>query len=63
MTMVRFATTCDHCGKRSEEYTAWPSCRNCLSDTCSACDVPTERSEDECNYTQCRICQGPEREA
>lgn len=35
--MVRFATTCDRCTARSEEYTAWPSCRECLDDICDAC--------------------------
>lgn len=36
MAMVRFATTCDLCieEKRSPEYTAWPSCRECLQDVC-----------------------------
>lgn len=59
MTVVRFATTCDHpvccgeyarcltacverdpdakgrpCGRRSEEYTAWPVCSECDRDTC-----------------------------
>lgn len=29
MAMVKFATTCDVCGDRSEEYTQWPSCREC----------------------------------
>jgi hypothetical protein len=62
MTMVRFATTCDHCGKRSEEYTAWPSCRDCLTDTCAECDVPSERTEDEYNRTQCQVCWGLEAE-
>ncbi len=43
--IVKFATTCDYfdhslpsgsriCGKRSEEYTAWPTCRNCNDHTC-----------------------------
>lgn len=38
--MVRFTTTCDHCGKRAEEYSAWPSCRGCLADTCHSCAAP-----------------------
>ena len=37
MSMVRFATTCDFCGWRSEEYTAWPSCRECLLHCCPRC--------------------------
>lgn len=45
--MVRFATTCDkprgpeyrgelggRCSKRSNEYEAWPSCRECGADLC-----------------------------
>lgn len=37
MTMVRFATTCDAmgCGKRSDEYTAWPNCVVCNDDFCN----------------------------
>lgn len=36
MSMVRFATTCDTptCRKRSDEYTAWPSCLVCMQDFC-----------------------------
>lgn len=37
MTLVRFAMLCDVCRKRSEEYTAWPSCRGCQRDVCYGC--------------------------
>ncbi len=37
--MVRFATTCDRCKARSDEYTAWPSCRECGDDICPGCAV------------------------
>lgn len=37
MTMVRFATVCDRCEKRSQEYSSWPSCRECLDDICPDC--------------------------
>lgn len=37
--MVRFATTCDRCGTRSEEYTAWPTCRECMDHVCPACQL------------------------
>lgn len=40
MAMVCFATKCDQCGQRSEEYTAWPSCSNCQDDICPACMAP-----------------------
>ena len=34
--MVRFATTCDTCNVRSEEYTAWPECPDCGKHSCPA---------------------------
>ena len=36
MTLVRFASTCDHagCERRSPEWTEWPSCRSCQLHTC-----------------------------
>lgn len=36
MSVVRFASTCDHpgCGVRSEEYTEWPECRDCGNHCC-----------------------------
>ncbi len=40
MAVVRFATTYDSCGDRSEEYTAWPLCRECGRHFCSVCQVP-----------------------
>lgn len=40
MTMVRFATACNLCGKRSEEYTAWPTCRDCDAHVCPDCAAP-----------------------
>jgi len=56
MAMVRFATTCDydvfqpgmrHCNARSEEYTAWPSCRECQLDVCPAHTAPGTRHEND----------------
>jgi hypothetical protein len=55
MTKVRFATTCDSCGKRSEEYFSWPACRECGDDICSECDVPNCRDE-EIGKTWCKAC-------
>ena len=28
------------CGRRSDEYTAWPSCSNCMGDICDQCMAP-----------------------
>jgi hypothetical protein len=47
MTMVRFATLCDCCGARSEEYSAWPECAECMEDLCPNCYVPGSLSEGE----------------
>ena len=55
--MVRFATLCDRCQRRSEEYTAWPTCKECLEHICDRCDVASARTEDEHNETLCRNCQ------
>lgn len=67
MTAVRFATTCDRCGARSEEYTAWPSCRVCQSDTCPACARDGSEQSEDCRYGEygdgeretviCRECE------
>lgn len=54
MSIVRFATLCDHCGRRSEEYSSWPSCRECLEDVCPSCS--TNPSEDENNWASCFRC-------
>ena len=54
--MVRFATLCDKCKRRSEEYTSWPTCAECLDDVCDQCDVPSERTEDERGETLCQGC-------
>lgn len=56
MSTVRFVTICDKCGARSEEYSAWASCVDCLEDVCERCDVPGMRTADESNGTQCRDC-------
>lgn len=59
MAMVRFATTCDRCGKRSEEYTAWPGCRECGQDICGDCTEPGTLIEAELDTPArclCRAC-------
>lgn len=40
MTTVRFASLCDDCNMRSEEYTRWNNCRDCGHDICPSCAVP-----------------------
>lgn len=54
MSMVRFAMICDHCGKRSPEYTLWPTCRECGEDVCHECS--TDFSDDETNRATCLNC-------
>lgn len=47
MTLVRFASLCDKCAVRSEEYTAWPTCRECGDHVCPRCyEVWTYTSSD-----------------
>jgi len=57
MSMVMFATLCDRCKKRSEEYTEWPSCKDCEEHICPDCDIATERTEDERHKTLCVDCR------
>lgn len=42
MAMVKFATVCDkpNCKNRSEEYTGYPTCRDCQEEVCPAHMVP-----------------------
>ena len=47
MSMVRFAYVCDKCQKRGEEYGFMPNCRDCGENCCEACDLASERTEDE----------------
>lgn len=58
MSTVRFAMLCDYCGQRSDEYTAWPTCRSCMADTCEACAEPgtTEGGDGERVTVLCRAC-------
>jgi hypothetical protein len=41
MGTVRFASICDHCGKRGPEYQAYLRCRECGADLC-----PAHRNDD-----------------
>lgn len=57
--MVRFATTCDRCTARSEEYSAWPSCRECMDDICPDCAEPGSLMEADLDCpakVTCRAC-------
>ena len=55
MALVRFATICDHCKKRSREYEAYPHCRECGDDVCPECSHEKE-TDDETNTTVCFRC-------
>ena len=54
MSMTRFATLCDQCGRRSEEYTHWPKCIACMDDVCTDCHI--DKEIDERNETLCKRC-------
>lgn len=55
MAMVRFATLCDRCKSRSEEYTAWPECKICMEHICPNCDLEHQRVDNEgVKTTLCR---------
>lgn len=54
--MVRFATLCDTCKARSEEYSSWPSCQECQLDVCPKCYVSGSWTEDERHEALCLHC-------
>lgn len=56
MSMVRFAMLCDKCGKRSDEYSVWDTCFECMEDVCDDCLVPGSRTEDERGECLCKRC-------
>ena len=55
MSMVRFATTCDVCRERSEEYAKWPSCVECGDDVCPK-HMEEESLDEETNECLCIAC-------
>lgn len=55
MSTVRFAEICDECNRRSEEYSRWNVCKECGRDICTACDIPSQRDEENAT-TLCRPC-------
>ncbi len=52
--IVRFATVCV-CGKRSDEYTSWPTCHDCGEYICPNCQKPGTDTEDERNEALCKV--------
>lgn len=55
--LTRFADLCDGCGDRSEEYTTWPTCRECGVSVCPDCSSPhTLESDDGRESVICRPC-------
>jgi primosomal protein N' len=55
MSKVRFASICDDCGSRSDEYVAFPICRVCGDDVCTHCGIESMR-DDETGRTTCHKC-------
>lgn len=58
MSRVMFATLCDECGRRSEEYASWLGCRGCDRDICTDCAVIdyNDADVDWCQSCLCRKC-------
>lgn len=61
MSIVRFATLCDRCGKRSEEYSGWPTCECCVEDVCPDC-YRADTLDEEHNRVTCLVCHLEERQ-
>ena len=55
MSLVRFATVCDVCHKRGEEYAAFPWCRECGRDVCADCRS-TDWDDPENGTGICKEC-------
>ena len=55
MSMTRFATTCDVCQERSEEYSKWPSCEECGDDVCPK-HMEEGSLDEETNECLCLAC-------
>lgn len=45
MSLVRFATICDKCGKRSPEFEFWYTCTDCRDDVCNGCTTTAKEDE------------------
>lgn len=57
MSLVKFASICDWpgCGSRSEEYVAYPSCKECQRDLCPRHQVKDSLDEER-NNALCLAC-------
>jgi hypothetical protein len=55
MSMVPFATICDHerCDRRSDEYTRWPECRECMDEFCPFHQYPGSVKQDDYGRQTC----------
>ena len=55
MTFVMFATICEGCHRRSEEYQAYPTCRTCGHHICTSCR-DTDKDDPEGGTGICNVC-------
>lgn len=54
---VRFATLCDRCRARSDEYSSWPMCRECMDDICPSCAAPHSLSTGDGERRDSVLCK------
>lgn len=59
MTFVPFATVCESCHKRGEEYQAFPICRECGKHVCGTCRS-LDWDDPEHGTGVCNDCATPE---
>lgn len=55
MTVARWTTICDQCGKHSQKYDVWPDCLECGDDICPDHVAPGTLDEEtsKCICTHC----------
>lgn len=53
MSIHKFYHRCDKCGTRGEEYSAFPSCRECFEDVCLACSTDHDPETGRATCHQC----------
>lgn len=58
MSIHRFHTKCDieNCGNRSDEYTAFPTCQDCMRDICPEHAEPDTTTEPDLDAPPTCIC-------
>jgi hypothetical protein len=61
MGIVRFASICDQCGKRGQEYQVFLHCRECGRDLCPEHKDADYDDEENC-LTLCAVDTGCQRE-